>query len=139
MHAKDAGYSYDREEKEQRELGGGILKIVEVTYGWDPNWEKKVELKVRKYGPLVGALREAGWLVDFSVVVVGVTGMSRRVFGEEDRKGLGISVKQCRTLEGRIARQTWVSARGTWKTRCMEVAEIRRSAGVDGVVNDAPT
>ena len=127
------------EKKRNRGNLGGILRIIEVTYGWDPSWEKKVELKVRKYGPLVEALREAGWVVHFYVVVVGVTGMSRRVFGEEDRKGLGISVKHCRTLEGRIARQTWLSARGTWKTRCVEVAEVRRSSGIDGVVIDAPT
>jgi hypothetical protein len=39
----------------------GKLKIVEVTFGWDPSWAKTVELTERKYEPLVKALKRAGW------------------------------------------------------------------------------
>jgi hypothetical protein len=44
------------EKKRPGGRGKGIIRIAEVTYGWDPNWEKKLELKERKYGPLVKAL-----------------------------------------------------------------------------------
>ena len=51
----------------------GRLKIVEVTYGWDPNWETKVAAKTATYAPLVTELEASGWDVEFMVVVVGVT------------------------------------------------------------------
>ena len=72
-------------------------------------------------------------------MVVGVTRMSRRTFGEEDRKGYVITIQRCRELDGRIAKHTWENARGAWRTRCVEVAEIRARSGVDGEVGDAPT
>ncbi len=72
-------------------------------------------------------------------MVVGVTGMSRRTFGEEDRKGFGVSVEHRRELDGRIAKHSWESARGAWRTRCIEVAEMRARSGMDGEAGDAPT
>ncbi len=65
-----------------------------------------MELKERTYGPLVNSLEEAKWELSFSVMVVGVTGMSRRTFGEEDMEGYGITVQRCRELDGRIAVHT---------------------------------
>jgi hypothetical protein len=127
------------EKKRPGGRGKGTIRISEVTYGWAPNWEKKVELKERKYGPLVKALEEAKWEMSCSVVVVGVTGMSRRTFGEEDRKGYGITIQRCMELDGRIAQHTWESARGAWRTRYVEVAEIRARSGVEGEIGDAPT
>jgi hypothetical protein len=76
----------------------GLLKILEVTYGWDPNWETKVAAKTSKYAPLVTELEASGWDVEFMVVVVGATGMFRGFFSEEQRKGLGTSTKQSRTM-----------------------------------------
>jgi hypothetical protein len=62
-----------------------LLKIVEVTYGWDPNWETKVAAKTAKYAPLVTELEASGWDVEFMVVVLGATGMSMGFFDEEQR------------------------------------------------------
>jgi hypothetical protein len=88
---------------------------------------------------MVKALEEAKWEVSFTAVVIGVTGMSRRTFGEEDRKRFGISVQKCRELDGKIAKHTCESARGTCKTRCVEVAEMKARMGREGGTGDAPT
>ena len=117
----------------------GLLKIIEVTYGWDPNWEAKVAAKTTKYGPLVAELELSGWKVEFMVIVVGVTGMSRCFFSEEQRKGLGISRVQSRTLETKVSRSSWGYVRSIWVARCIAVAVIEAGAEAGGAGPDEHT
>ena len=109
-----------------------MLKIIEVTYGWDPNWEPKVVAKTAKYAPLVVELEASGWDVEFIVVVVGVPGMSRSFFNEEQRKGLGISTKQGKTLETSIAKSSWAYIRSIWVARCVAVSVAEAAAAAGG-------
>ena len=55
--------------------------------------------------------------LDFALSAATDDEMSFVHFGEEDKKGLGISVKPCRTLDGRIPMHTWVSAREDLETQ----------------------
>jgi hypothetical protein len=110
----------------------GHLKIIEVTYGWDPNWESKVEAKTTKYSPLVAELEVSGWIVEFKVIVLGVTGMSKVFFNKEQRMGLGISTKQCKALETSIAKNSWAYVRSIWVARCVAVAVAEAAAAAGG-------
>jgi hypothetical protein len=110
----------------------GHLKIIEVTYGWDPNWESKVEAKTNKYAPLIAELEVSGWIVEFKVLVLGATGMSKVFFNKEQRMGLGISTKQCKALETSIAKNSWTYVRSIWVARCVAVAVAEAAAAAGG-------
>jgi hypothetical protein len=110
----------------------GRLVILEVTYAWDTKWEDSEKAKTKKYGPLVSRLKEVGWKVEFRVLVMGVTGVSRNLFEVEQARRLGLTKSNCRKLELRIARSSWGYVRSMCVSRCKAAAAIEAQTAVGG-------
>jgi hypothetical protein len=102
----------------------GRLVIIEVTYGWDPNWEASGLAKTEKYTSLIQKLESSGWEVEFRIVFIGVTGISSNIFGEEHGKRFGLTKAGYRELVLRIARSSWRYVRSIWVARCIATSVI---------------
>ena len=78
-------------------------------------------------------LEESGWDVKF-ILVVGVTGISTILFGEEHSRGLGMATSGLRTLDLRVAKPSYMHVMRVWVARCIttETAETRTSGGGHG-------
>ena len=100
------------------------LVLIEVTYGWDPNWEASGLKKTDKYTSLIQKLESSGWEVAFRVVFIGVTGISSNIFGEEHGKRFGLTKAGYRELVLRIARSSWRYVRSIWVARCIATSVV---------------
>jgi hypothetical protein len=53
---------------------GWTVRIYELAYTWDTNWQAAYNRKQHKYQPLIQALRNKGWSVHYEVILLGATG-----------------------------------------------------------------
>ena len=110
----------------------GRLVIIEVMYGCDTSWKASEEANPEKYRPLVQKLEEVGWEVEFRVLFLGVTGISRDLFEEGQGRRFGITKGSCRQLELIIARSSWKYVRSMWVDICKAVAIIEAQLRAGG-------
>ena len=97
--------------KKEGEEGANHLKgrrwLIEVTFVWGSKWEKRETAKIVKYELLVERLKQIGWEVEFRVLGLGVTGITRDLFTESHIRGFGLNKVRCMLLEKNIARSSW--------------------------------
>jgi hypothetical protein len=111
----------------------GRMWMIEVTFVWDSMWKEKEKAKTAKYESLAEQLKSVGWEVEFIVLVLGVTGISRDLFTEYHIRGLGLTKASCRLLDKNMARSSWGYVRSLWVARCIAFSAWEVEVGAGGV------